>query len=351
LLALNSQNPELKYLAQKAFVSYVRSVHVNGNKDVFTASELPLKEFAESLGLIGTPRIRFIQKIRPDKNIPAAVVKAKEELNERKKQKEQAKNEDNSSSSELSDYESDSEDETPGEIKTKAERLRSRVNQGTLSEHYTKLIEDDDDEEDDLLVSKRLDHDIDEEEVAPVQLSKRKKKRLLSENISGLNKRVVFDDDGNVLNEVDAAIKDLPEKPDVTHEEYISGIKEEIKSHDREDYLHAKQIRREKKAKRKQKEQQRAMEEAGIPLVQIAPLDDFAPDSDESSDAENSSDMEHDIPSGNGSSSSEESSILSKRNREEETNDLQDTKKQKVDFGDIDDIEERALKILEAKGF
>jgi len=44
LLGLNSQNPELKYLAQKAFVSYIRSIHLNGNKDVFSASSLPLKE-------------------------------------------------------------------------------------------------------------------------------------------------------------------------------------------------------------------------------------------------------------------------------------------------------------------
>ncbi|KAL7750727.1 ATP-dependent RNA helicase dbp4 [Sorochytrium milnesiophthora] len=62
LQALCSQFPEPKYLGQKAFVSYVRSIHLQANKAVFDVNALPLDDFAESLGLPGSPKIKFIQK-------------------------------------------------------------------------------------------------------------------------------------------------------------------------------------------------------------------------------------------------------------------------------------------------
>ena len=42
LQALLSERPELKYTAQRAFVSYIRSVHLQGNKSIFDVSTLPL---------------------------------------------------------------------------------------------------------------------------------------------------------------------------------------------------------------------------------------------------------------------------------------------------------------------
>ena len=55
------KDPELKYLGQKAFISYVKSVYVQKDKEIFKVKELPLDEFAASLGLPGTPRIKFIK--------------------------------------------------------------------------------------------------------------------------------------------------------------------------------------------------------------------------------------------------------------------------------------------------
>ena len=59
LQALLSSRAELKYTAQRAFVSYVRSVHLQANKEVFDASALPLAEYAASLGLLAAPRVRL----------------------------------------------------------------------------------------------------------------------------------------------------------------------------------------------------------------------------------------------------------------------------------------------------
>ena len=59
-----AENPELKLLAQKAFVSYVRSVCLQPNKKVFQATALPLADLAESYGLSSAPRVRFLEKMQ-----------------------------------------------------------------------------------------------------------------------------------------------------------------------------------------------------------------------------------------------------------------------------------------------
>jgi len=45
----------VKYLAQKAVISYVRSVHLMKDKEVFNTKELPLENYANSLGLAAVP--------------------------------------------------------------------------------------------------------------------------------------------------------------------------------------------------------------------------------------------------------------------------------------------------------
>lgn len=57
-----AQDPEIKESGKRLFVSYVKSVFLMKNKDVFDVSKLPLEEFAISLGLPFTPRVRFLEK-------------------------------------------------------------------------------------------------------------------------------------------------------------------------------------------------------------------------------------------------------------------------------------------------
>ena len=54
-----AKDTELKNTAQKAFKSYVRSVHLQPDKSTFNARKLPLAAFAASLGLSATPRVRL----------------------------------------------------------------------------------------------------------------------------------------------------------------------------------------------------------------------------------------------------------------------------------------------------
>jgi ATP-dependent RNA helicase DDX10/DBP4 len=57
-----SKDSALKYLAQRAFVTYLRSIYLHSNKEVFDVTKMPLAEYALSLGLPTTPRVRFLKK-------------------------------------------------------------------------------------------------------------------------------------------------------------------------------------------------------------------------------------------------------------------------------------------------
>lgn len=64
LEAFCAQDGEMKHWAQKSFISYMRSVHLQSNKEVFNVHLLPANEYATSLGLVQPPKIRFMKKLR-----------------------------------------------------------------------------------------------------------------------------------------------------------------------------------------------------------------------------------------------------------------------------------------------
>lgn len=139
------KDPELKYLGQKAFVSYVRSVHVQKDKETFDLKKLDLEAYAASLGLPGAPRVKFVkgEDAKARKNAPRQLLAA---------------------------LESDSSDNEGGdkangkkqpEVRTKYDRMFERRNQDVLSEHYTKLIEDDEDADQNAPTEADEDNDLD----------------------------------------------------------------------------------------------------------------------------------------------------------------------------------------------
>ena len=52
----------MKHWAQKSFICYIRSVHLQSNKRVFDVRKLPIAEYANSLGLAQPPRVRFLRR-------------------------------------------------------------------------------------------------------------------------------------------------------------------------------------------------------------------------------------------------------------------------------------------------
>nr|XP_016938781.1 probable ATP-dependent RNA helicase DDX10 [Drosophila suzukii] len=60
--AFLAQFPELRATAQRAFLSYIKSVFLMRNKRLFNVFSLDLDAFAQSLGLAVTPRVPFLEK-------------------------------------------------------------------------------------------------------------------------------------------------------------------------------------------------------------------------------------------------------------------------------------------------
>ncbi|XP_035920054.1 probable ATP-dependent RNA helicase DDX10 [Anopheles stephensi] len=60
--SLLAQFPDLKECAKRAFVAYIKSVALMKNREVFQLDSINLDEYARSLGLNTTPRVRFISR-------------------------------------------------------------------------------------------------------------------------------------------------------------------------------------------------------------------------------------------------------------------------------------------------
>ncbi|KXJ86217.1 P-loop containing nucleoside triphosphate hydrolase protein [Microdochium bolleyi] len=131
------KNPDLKYLGQKAFISYTRSVHLQRDKTVFDLSKLDLDAYATSLGLPGAPQIRFRKggagtaendEIKRLKNAPRAAQfssdDSESDFDEDGNRKEKTKK---------------SKDKKK-EVRTKYDRMFERTNQDVFTSHYNKML-------------------------------------------------------------------------------------------------------------------------------------------------------------------------------------------------------------------
>ena len=96
-------------------MSYLRSIHVQKDKSIFKLEELPVQKFAESLGLPGAPKIKFlskeIAKRKKDASHAAAVAAAKPRSDD---ESEGGESDDDG----LSDKSSDEEEEKQESTKT-----------------------------------------------------------------------------------------------------------------------------------------------------------------------------------------------------------------------------------------
>lgn len=239
LQSLLFKDPELKYLGQKAFISYVRSIYVQKDHEVFKFDQLPTEEFAQSLGLPGAPRIkikgmRAIERSKDLKNAPRQLLT----LNKANENGEIEKK--------------------PNESKTKFDKMFDRKNQTVLSEHYLNITKSQaqEDENEDFLSLKRGDHQLKEEELPPLiaPQSKRSVKKALSKKASLASKgnpsKMVFDDEGEAhpIYELEDE-EQFHEKGDAKSQkqEFLTKEAEIMAQKDVEDKQLAKEKKQEKK--------------------------------------------------------------------------------------------------------
>ena len=157
------KDPTLRYLAQKAFISYVKSIHVQKDKEIFKLDKLPLEDFATAMGLIGAPKIKFIKgdDAKARKNAPRVKLDDTESEAEEQDGDAQA---DGSIKKKTTDKDA---------VRTKYDRMFERKNQDVLADHYAKMVDNSDinaldgttAEDDDLFsVKRRIDYSDDDAE-------------------------------------------------------------------------------------------------------------------------------------------------------------------------------------------
>ncbi|CAG9316849.1 unnamed protein product [Blepharisma stoltei] len=93
-----AEDSAIKHLAETYFKSYVRSVFLNPNKEVFNFNALPFKEFSVSLGLTGDPNISLVEgdgetRKKTKLEILKEKIKKKKEEKKRKLAEENAQDE------------------------------------------------------------------------------------------------------------------------------------------------------------------------------------------------------------------------------------------------------------------
>jgi len=237
--SLVASKPDLNELAKKAFKSYVRSIHLMPNKEMFKVSNLDLDGFASSLGLASTPNLRFLSKVkdreqlRGKKNVNHKLDKLKQQI--------------------------------------KAEKLAKKLEKMGAPEKKKRERESKKQEEDDLLVVKAR-HSVDEvsnNEALPDPhlhevAASRHPKKIRVDGSMGQNKRIVFNDDGDEEDVGDmfrqdsgdlaAELQKNKEQIQSANEDYMEKVRERLKSNLDQDRAEEKERIREKHRKRRMKE-------------------------------------------------------------------------------------------------
>lgn len=249
----------LKESAQRAFVSYIKSVFLMKDKSVFDVSALDTDSFASSLGLAIPPRVRFLQKWKKaketkkkEKDIIAQTVV--EDLNEKLNK---------SSNSEISDNE--------------PEVYQCGIS--SVKDSYNFHNDDNSDEEnDDLFTVKRKDHNILEtddfenevELLSTDTLNKKKKKPLTKAAVAKKmikkqikpNQKTVFDETGEaVLDKTKTKVSQMAREYENNSDKGGIDI-EQAKQMLREEDVYDKQLFREKVKAKHREEKRKAKEEA-----------------------------------------------------------------------------------------
>lgn len=237
--------PNLQELGKRAFVTYLKSVYLQKDKNVFDLNRFSAEKFAAyaaSLGLPVTPTIRFIKH---NKNVP----KKDMDDTDKKKMKSSSK---------------------PEVI------INPRVNNNSTM---------DDDRDDDILYPKKpiADANIDDglgnvlcanelitdtntnSKEEATELGRPLKKKKLKINVHRpVGTRVKYDDEGNAIPPLASVAEEVASEP-VVHKDKISQryaeMLREMREHDKEDKLEHKKSLREKKVQKKMKLKRKRQEE------------------------------------------------------------------------------------------
>ena len=247
--AVIAASPDMNLLAKKAFKSYIRSIHLMPNKKIFPGvTGLPLEEYAFSLGLASMPTIRFLKKLknreeeRKKKNVDYKLLQLKEEIKQERLEKKLAKLGRKSSAE-------------SGKTASSRKEKRSRDSDDS-----------DDDNDDGLLVVKKVHEWGDKSEPLPdahvneVSKSRHAKKIRIDGSSVGANQKIVFNDDGEVEDDMVHATtvtgEDISDSQQLksAKDNYLQRVRDRLTKTRELDRKEEKERIQEKHRKKRQKE-------------------------------------------------------------------------------------------------
>lgn len=228
---------DTKLLAQKAYMSYIRSYYLQPNKSIFQIDEFDTAGFAASLGLASAPKVKFMEATRQD-------LRKKKNVNQK-----------------LHNL----------KTKIKAEKAAKKAQKQEAAPKAEST--DGSDVEDSLMVVKNV-HDwskVEPVEEQPESLPRKKRKiRVDDTNHS----KVVFDDAGNSKTPFEALASAGPQISNVQEKsnEYAAKVVDRLRSRDELDREQERERVRAKHTKRRNKlKGEKAGDEA---IVQLGGSDD-----------------------------------------------------------------------------
>ena len=225
---LLSKDSDLKYLAQRAVVCYLRSVHLQKNKKVFDVKTIDVDAYAFSMGLPNAPRLRFLQQGKTEGGEVSSSDDDKDGGSESEQDEEEvddgAEREDEDEEEEEEDEDEDDGEEDDGEEdddEEDEEAAPTRPKEGVIQRkgggRFGLVVEQGEDDDEDFLNVKRANHalgDSDSEDEkkydADSKAAEIARKRALKGKLKikdgghGANKRVVFGDDGTKMAPLEA---------------------------------------------------------------------------------------------------------------------------------------------------
>lgn len=238
-----AQEKEQKERAQRCFISYLRSVYLMKNREVFDVFQLQIEEYAQSLGLAVAPRVRFLNKALLQK-----AERTKQTVEEEEEEEESDEEEELNSfkvqlkgpENESSDSDSVSDDEAGGDEEQVA-RSKGQLQGADFEDDLTDA---------DLLTVKRKDvfnlagtqESLEEaggesSKKKPSQETKYKEaKKVLKKNFQ-VNKKVIFNEDDEAVQlwpPVQRAVTEDDEEEDEISGINVEKARERLKREDQE---------------------------------------------------------------------------------------------------------------------
>eukprot|EP00127_Corallochytrium_limacisporum_P004020 Clim_evm69s156 gene=Clim_evmTU69s156 len=309
LAGLCSADPELKYLAQKAVVSYTRSIYLQKRKDIFSLDDLDVDDLARSYGLLNPPKIKFAKKVKKivgDTRGNVSATKSKKMSNEEAMLKRLEKTAFGSDGEEEDEHEDEGVKTKELKRKTKLDKMFDRKNNTILSGARQAMQDeilksgmsafdagagnsDDDDEEEDVLMPKsgrQQHHDFDDDDDdLPVPDRKTiKSKTVLAQAKKAarkgikMNTKIVFDEDTGEVKEVQGPVADDGDAKGLD----LRKAAAEMRLRDQEDRLRERERVKEKHREKRLKERKKRKEDGGGegPIARLASIADESDEDD-----------------------------------------------------------------------